>query len=119
MTLVVYTAPLSYAGDDRLDVSRLGNHPRGAAFAPSWAILRPYQAAKAAGRATRERWLAYVADYTSEMRASYCYRRDDWRWLLAQRAVTLCCYCRAGEPCHRVELARLLVRLGARYEGER
>ena len=41
MTLRVHTARVSYAGPDRLDVTRKSAGPDGIAFAPSWAILRP------------------------------------------------------------------------------
>lgn len=41
MTLHVHTARVSYAGADRLDVTRKSAGPDGIAFAPSWAILNP------------------------------------------------------------------------------
>ena len=50
MTLRVFTARLSYAGVDRLDITRAGADAyrkrtgltwEGAAFAPSWELLRP------------------------------------------------------------------------------
>lgn len=40
-TLRVHTARMSYAGADRLDITRKSAPPEGIAFAPSWAILRP------------------------------------------------------------------------------
>lgn len=41
MTLRVHTARVSYAGPDRLDITRKSAPPEGIAFAPSWSILRP------------------------------------------------------------------------------
>ena len=42
------------------------------------------------------------------------YRRDQKAWhdLLGRGTVTLLCYCRAGENCHRYLLADLLIKLG-------
>lgn len=52
------------------------------------------------------------------MRSSYRANRAAWDALLQRERVTLCCYCTDPARCHRVVLARILVRLGATYEGE-
>lgn len=41
MTLTVYTARVSYGGDDRLDITRKSAGADGISFAPSWDILTP------------------------------------------------------------------------------
>ena len=54
MTLIVHTARVSYAGADRLDVTRKSAPPEGIAFAPSWAILRPALDLLSVARSMRE-----------------------------------------------------------------
>ncbi len=117
--LHVFTAGLGYNGSDRLDVSRKGNHPFGVVFAPSWELLRSYQAKKRAGRADRAAWFAYEAAYRAEMARSATTHAAHWEQLLAREIVTLCCYCWSGGPCHRRVLASVLEARGAVYEGER
>lgn len=134
---VVHTARLTYAGADRLDVTRAGADAyrkrtgqtwEGEPFAPSWAILAPaLNAMKGArtGSVTLDRavscawWPDYVAAYTHEMRGSYRRRRDAWDALMRRREVTLCCYCIDPERCHRTVLAGILAKLGADVRGER
>ena len=128
---VVYTARVTYAGADRLDVTRKSAGPEGLPFAPLWAILSPMLEAwkrwRAALTAFADRvieegdlWSAYVHAYRHEMRASYKAHRAAWDALLARERVTLVCYCTDPLRCHRTLLARsFLTALGARYDGER
>jgi uncharacterized protein YeaO (DUF488 family) len=115
----LYTARLSYDGDDRLDVSRWGNHIIGSVFAPSLELLYAFRALHRAGQARREAFHRYAERYRDEMRRSYVERRAAWDELLARKTVTLCCYCENPSACHRTLLAGFLVKLGATYEGER
>ena len=50
----------------------------------------------------------------AEMRRSYVQHRQAWESLLTRPRTVLCC----GSLCHRVMLARLLVKCGAVYLGE-
>lgn len=109
MTLAVYTARISYAGADRLDVTRKSAGPDGLPFAPSLRILSPMLTA----------WPTYVRAYTAEMRTSYRERRAAWDALLAREEVTLVCYCADPAYCHRTLLAEILGKLGAHVDGER
>lgn len=118
MTLAVYTARITYAGLDRLDITRKSGEA-GLSFAPSWAILRPMIALRRAGGDELAAWPQYVEDYTAEMRASYRDRRAAWDWLLARPEVTLVCYCTDPAHCHRIVLAGILAKLGATVCGER
>ncbi len=94
MTLAVYTARITYAGPDRLDVTRkTGEEGAGLLFAPSWRILRPILTARRIGAQWIWLWPQYVKDYTAEMRASYRDQRAAWDRLLARTEVTLLCYC--------------------------
>lgn len=119
MTLAVYTARVTYAGPDRLDVTRKSAGPDGTAFAPSSKILRPMIALRRAGGDELAAWPRYVEDYTAEMRASYREQRTAWDALLSRAEVTLCCYCTDPAHCHRTVLAEILGKLGATVHGER
>jgi 5-methylcytosine-specific restriction endonuclease McrA/uncharacterized protein YeaO (DUF488 family) len=112
----------AYRAEDGLDVSRAGAHPLGVAFAPSWGLLRPYLARRRQRRSSAEAaadWARYEAAYLAELRARYRADRAPFAALLARPEVTLLCHCPGPEQCHRGSLARVLVKLGAVYEGER
>lgn len=114
--LIVRTANLRYTGPDRLDITRTS----GSVFAPSHAILRPMKAGDRRGEPRGPRWPPYEALYIGEMRVSYREHRAAWEELLARPSVTLVCFCAERDLpcCHRVTLAGLLVKCGARYDGE-
>lgn len=116
MTLLVHTARITYAGPDRLDVTRKSGDPT---FAPSWGILRPMIDARRQGGNWTWLWPRYVEQYTAEMRQSYRANRAAWDALLARAEVTLCCYCTDALHCHRTVLAEILGKLGAVVKGER
>lgn len=149
MTLQVYSARVSYRGDDRLDVTRKSAR-EGLFLAPSWNVLRPALIARysvdlkradleaanaqwahrdaerlgfelaALEREWDETWERYVALFTDEMRTSYRRHREAWVALLQRPIVTLCCYCADSQRCHRTLLARdILPKLGAHNAGER
>jgi len=116
--LNVYTATLHYRGPDRLDVSRQG----GSIFAPSWKLLKPFVEARKNCRETEQMRQQFADAYIEEMRIyakSGQIAQDEWKHLLAREGVTLCCYCTAGQFCHRHLLAGILAKLGARLRGER
>ena len=116
----IFTARLSYAGPDRLDITRLGRDPVGIVFAPSESILWPMKALKRSRRATREKWLEYEQAYLAEMRDSRMLWPEAWRKVFSGPSVTLCCYCENAGTCHRVVLARFVTEaVEHSYEGER
>lgn len=137
MTLRVYTARVSYAGADRLDITRKSAGRDGIVFAPSWVILGPAldlmknaaaslafepqgsDGAKFAAIVQRSAWALYSEAYRGEMRESYRAKRPAWEALLALPEVTLCCYCVDPTRCHRTLLASFLAKLGASSHGER
>lgn len=107
-TLEVWTAPSGRGDPDELDVTRRTGGP-GDPFAPS-DTLRHAPAAPP----------VFEAAYLAEMRQSWKLDRRAWDALLARRRVVLVCGCDDGARCHRRVLAeKILVKLGARYAGER
>lgn len=126
MPLQLYTAPYTYRGEDRCDVTRVGVK-RGdplafACFAPSDALLWPALqhldlvaaltrraeslTGSEAGSAVAMMALAlsvkinttYSALYTNEMRASYRANRAAWDAFLARDRATIVCMCPRREP---------------------
>lgn len=141
---IVRTAGFEYFGNDRLDVSPRSVDPIGGWFAPSKELV---SAAQAAWNHSDELGAAFmkvefVDAYTAEMRVRYGMHPSDidsaaerghaygalsrgieptptaWDALLAMREVTLVCTCADATRCHRVLLARILEKLGTRYDGE-
>lgn len=121
MTSRVFTARISYAGADRVNVTRKSAGADGLAFAPSWRIVTPMvKLRREKGPAAVEYvWPFYAAVYRAEMRLSYREHRREWNALLARSEVTLVCYCIDPAFCHRTLLAEILGKLGATYCGER
>lgn len=117
MSLVFHTAAISYAGPDRVDITRKSGSPLGLCFAPSDALLWPYIAKRKAGGLTEEDWREYRRRFLDEMRESYARNRGAWADLLGGNHAVLCCYCPAY-PCHRYVVAWILLQLGAVYLGE-
>jgi hypothetical protein len=145
---IVRTAGFDYFGNDRLDVSPGSADPIGGWFAPSKEIARLMGCARRARNAALVTiaWGALWQDYAAEMRASYgivpgsdawatipADAQHDihaalargiepnpaaWDALLAMPRVALVCSCADASLCHRVVLARILEKLGARYDGE-
>lgn len=106
--LKVFTSRISYRGKDRWDITvKTGSK----IFAPSWKIVMDYKNGKISEQ-------EYTFNYCGMMKNSYKEHRSDWDALLSKDKIVLCCYCPAGAFCHRLLLAKILVKLGAEYEGE-
>lgn len=104
----VYTAQFGYRGEDRLDITvKLGEK----AFAPSWDMVLEYKK----GALSEAQ---YEELYLERMRRSYVANRAAWDNVLKMERVVLVCFCRAGDFCHRVLLAKIFEKLGAKYGGE-
>jgi uncharacterized protein YeaO (DUF488 family) len=106
MTCEIHTARISYAGTDKLDVTRASAGPEGIAFAPSKRLL----AAGKDGLPFEE----YAKRYRDEMRALWIERRFVFEALLRRPRVVLVCYCTDPELCHRTLLAGFLAAAGTR-----
>ncbi len=122
--LRVFTARVNYRGSDAFDVTR-GGAMRAASkglpflgepFAPSRKILTRALDQQKTGE---EDWAEYEQLYLGELRATYRTNRGAFELLLKRNVVTLLCYCTDAERCHRTVLAKVLVKLGAIYGGER
>jgi uncharacterized protein YeaO (DUF488 family) len=118
--LEVFTARISYAGADRLDVTARTRDPIGQLLAPSWEMVAPLVALRKRGLLTAAHWDAYRKSFLERMRASYARARPAWREILARETVTLLCFCVDKDQCHRRILAAdVFAKLGAIDRGER
>ena len=116
MELHIYTGQIGkYKGPDAFDVTvKSGDRT----FAPTWDMVHD-------SKAGRLSWEDYSERYRELMLNSY--RRDQKAWhdILEKGTITLLCYCRTGENCHRYLLADFLCKLGQKTgvwvinEGER
>lgn len=86
-------------------------------FAPSWAIVMDHKN----GKITDEQ---YTEEYKRMMRETAKANPGRWNELMHSGSVTLACYCKAGDFCHRLILVELLKIVGEHigievvYEGE-
>lgn len=109
----VWTAQYSYRGPDRLDITVKGKDPIGSAFAPTWDMVMKYKKGRMSEAEYRERYIELLRD-------SYKTRPGAWQNLMTRPEVTLVCFCRSGDFCHRVLLAELMkAHFGFTYKGER
>ena len=107
--LKVYTSTVyGYSGADKLDISvKSGTE----LFAPTWDMVIGLKE----GRITEKE---YIHKYVELMRQSYINNKSKWDSHLSKQRIVLCCYCKPGEYCHRITLAKILANLGAEYLGE-
>ncbi len=114
----IYTAFASYRGADKIDISRK-SATDGIIWAPSWALLSPFLDKRKGSGLADEDWKEYVKGYLAEMRWSYRMNKEAWHTLLQRPTMTLTCYCKRPEQCHRAVLAQqILPSLGCIYKGE-
>lgn len=126
--LTIHTAPYSYKGPDRLDISRdgadrhfarTGEAPLGSWFAPSRELLTEAKR-RGADDGDAAAWAWYEPRFVEEMRKAYANvvpANAAWHQLLdRQGSVTLVCFCPGSERCHRTIVARLLGEAAKRWE---
>jgi uncharacterized protein YeaO (DUF488 family) len=102
----IYTSTVQgYKGPDKLDVTVKSGDK---VFAPNWKLVMDYKR----GAVTDEE---YRQEYLKLMRVSFWNNQDRWLEVLTMPEVTLCCYCKPGEFCHRLLLAEILEEIGRRF----
>jgi len=108
----IWTAQYRYSGPDRLDITVKGNHPIGRIFAPTWKMVMDYKNGKGGEQAYIEAYRTLLNDRFTEMIGSLT-------WLFQQDEVTFVCFCSPGAFCHRVLLAKDILKDVVIYKGER
>ena len=102
----IHTSTVRYAGRDRLDVTVKSGDK---VFAPTWDMVMGYKKGSIS-------WEEYTRQYTALMRQSYARNTARWLEVLAQDEVTLVCYCRDDEECHRRLLAEMLAAVARKHD---
>jgi hypothetical protein len=110
--LKVWTSQFRYSGEDRIDITvKSAKYPWNV-FAPTWKMVMEYK--RTGDRQT------YIDQYDSiVMKAFIAHEQELVTLTNSDRTITLVCFCRAGEFCHRVLLAQHFASIGATYYGER
>ena len=110
MSVKIYTGTIYwYKGSDKYDITvKTGDK----IFAPSWDMVKGYKSETISNK-------EYIKLYSRLMVKSYNDHRHVWESILNMNEITFCCYCRPGDFCHRVLLAKYFEKLGATYKGER
>ncbi len=99
----IYTGTVyGYKAADALDITVKSGDK---VFAPTWDLVMAYKKGRISEAQYREH-------YFRLMRTSYREHKARWLEVLAMPVVTLCCFCRPGEFCHRTILAELLAIVG-------
>jgi uncharacterized protein YeaO (DUF488 family) len=115
-SLVIRTAQMA-RGKNLPDALNITVKSGDKVFAPSWDLVRAYKDKEISEE-------EYTEHYLNMMRLSW--RRDHARWIEVANldSVTLLCYCKSGDFCHRTILADMLIKVAesldikATYEGE-
>ncbi len=105
MELHLFTAQIGkYKGPDAYDVTIKSGDIH---FAPTWDMVHAWKAGTID-------WETYSKRYRQLMLQSYRQNQNAWHEMLHKSIITLLCYCRAGEYCHRNLLADFLYKLGGK-----
>jgi len=110
--LKIWTAQYRYSGKDRVDITAKSAVYPWNVFAPTWEMVREYKRSR-----DKE---AYIKQYKTIIDKAFELHSQQLSDLLkSDRTITLVCFCRSGDLCHRVLLAKHFESLGATYYGER
>jgi uncharacterized protein YeaO (DUF488 family) len=110
--LKVWTAQYQYKGTDRVDITIKSAVYPWNVFAPTWEMVMEYKRSK-----YKE---IYVKKYKTIINKAFELHSQQLSDLLrSDRTITLVCFCRPGDFCHRILLAKHFESLGATYLGER
>jgi hypothetical protein len=112
----IYTATYRYGGSDRLDITVKGQDPLGKVFAPTWEMVMGSKN----GTLSNE---SYATAFAIKFGQAFAAGNEAVIAQIKERykdGLTLVCFCRAGDFCHRYIVAGALEYLGwGQYMGER
>ena len=110
--LKMWTAQYRYKGLDRIDITVKSALYPWDVFAPTWEMVMTY---KRSGNKE-----IYIEQYKAIIDKAFELHQQQLSVLLeSDRTITLVCFCKPGDFCHRVLLAKHFESLGATYYGER
>ena len=97
-----------YKGSDKLDITVKSGRGIGRELAPTWELVRGFKSGKLS-------WEEYERGYLEMLRKVWVSKRGVFRQLFRMGRVTLVCYCKSDEQCHRRLLREVVVTIGKRY----
>jgi len=97
----LYTAHYRYPGTDRLDITVKGQHEFGRLFAPTWDMV---MAVKHHGIKAHQYYINEYDKILNNVPSSV------WQNLLDTDIITLVCFCRRQDFCHRNLLVEYITR---------
>lgn len=114
---IVYTSRIAYCGLDRLDTTVKLGKGLGKLLAPTWELVGGIKHHETAGHDTR--WVKYasitreqyIEGYYELMRTRYKTYPEAFVELIQGGRWVICCYCAAGEFCHRHLIVDILERI--------
>lgn len=113
--LTIYTAQYRYKGPNRTDITVKNAKPPWNVFAPTWDMVKRYLNSPRDASAG----ITYMEEYDVIVAKAFMYNNKALTTLIhSDETRVLVCFCKAGDFCHRVLLARHLESLGANYLGE-
>jgi len=95
----IYTSDYLYYGKNRLDITVKGQDILGQYFAPSWRMVKDFKS----GKITEDE---YIKKYDKILNSI---TKPVWRKLYDLDDVVLVCFCKKGNFCHRILLAKRIV----------
>lgn len=112
----IYTSTYRYGGNDRLDITVKGQDPLGRLFAPTWDMVMGYKN----GTLSQE---GYTKAFAQKFGQAFSPENLPILNAIKEKyhgGLTLVCFCRRGDFCHRLVVAGALELLGwGKYLGER
>ena len=115
----IYTAHYRYSGDDRLDITVKGNTYPGNVLAPTWEMVKGFQAGKITQWDYTTQYFGHVVSRVSSLGPEGRVMRAALNNITERKQVTLVCFCPSGNFCHRIIAARMLETIcGGKYIGE-
>lgn len=113
--LNIYTAQYNYKGPNRTDITIKSAKQPWNVFAPTWDMVNDYLKGPK-DKAAEQR---YILAYDRIIAKAFMYNYKALTALLnSNETRVLVCFCKSGNFCHRVLLAKHLESLGAKYYGE-
>jgi len=107
-----WTAQYRYFKNNRIDITAKSTDFIGKLFAPTIQLVYNYKN----GVITQSE---YTEQYMEILKKSFNTYTSIWTKFLDMDAqAVFVCYCKSGDFCHRLILAKVLSNMGAKYNGE-
>ena len=111
--MIIRTSRFFYKREDRLDITGGSKDIFGRLFSPPSRLVWDYKA----GRISSEEYTKIYVPLLEERYKSRL-QKETWESFFEVPQVTMVCFCKASDFCHRFLAANFLEILGCKYDGE-